>query len=122
MHIDEKKINRIYEVIGSKNQRFLLKVIGEKRAVIYSEMKKEFLTGLNLPNLRHNSIFAYYIRKLRMLDMVIQNKETRTWHLTRIGVRVLRLIRNFEKICTAYDISDLASDGKVETIVKGRKL
>lgn len=47
------------------------------------------------------------------LGLVRHDKRLHRWYLTRAAVKIIRVIKIFEKFCTTYDLDDVNADGKI---------
>lgn len=119
MNLDERKCKKMFRLVGSPLARDLLKFISRDEAKTYTQMIKRF--GINRG--RSNSGTAYYLKLFLELKLVCRDKNTRTYYLSRLGVRILDLVDEFEGFCIEYDIADADQNGKVKMIcvVEGRK-
>jgi|CXWL01.1.fsa_nt_gi DNA-binding HxlR family transcriptional regulator len=119
MKINDDTLDRILQVIASKNNMLILNMIPKDSCLGYLELKTKFNKIRNTPD--KENTFSYHLRVLKKLGL-LRKDEKRVYFLTRIGIRTLEVVDNFKNICMEYDISDLDADGKIVLTVKGRKI
>jgi len=112
-NIDQKRLDKIYKVIHSTNQRGMLLNFKKEKTYTYTELKNYFGN-------RSSSFFSYYLRILTNTHLI--KKDQSRYFLTRAGIQVVNLIKKFEKTCMEYDIDDCAEDGTIDYIINGRKI
>ena len=114
--INKVNIREIFHMMGNHKAREILKILDVENALTYKEVKESIQLIDGLP--------AYYLRKMEKLGLVRHDREMHRWFLTRAAVKIVRVIKTFEKFCTEYDMNDVDADGKVKLFVEvvGRKL
>jgi len=107
--IDKNQISKIYSVINAKERLKCLLIFKKDTSLTH----KEVFTLLGISSSSHTT---YFLRKL--VEAKLLKHEKSRYFLTRIGLDTLKLIKNFEKVCMTYDLSDCDADGKIGFIVK----
>ena len=108
LNIDEKQLSKIWKVIASHNMRSTFRMISKKEPLSHREIV------LNIGLTKTSS--AYYIKKLTTLGLI--KRDERMYYLTRIGLQVIKVMNNFEKICMKYDLSDVNAEGKIIMVIE----
>lgn len=114
MKINEKKLHHLISIISDDRLVNVLNKLEKNHTMKYNEMRD--LMALD------SNIFSYYLRKLVKSGMLKKDQEYGVYHLTRIGLRTLKLFNDYKQICMEYDLSDCDAEGKIKIIVEGRRL
>lgn len=116
LRVDEKLLDNVWGVIQNKTIRNILRYIGSDSGYNYTAL----LNFINPHKKTSNGRTAYYLRKMLDAKIVKIDESTKKYILTRIGVQSLQVIKDFENICSRFDLSDCDADGKIikiETVV-----
>lgn len=114
--INKTHMREIFHMMGNSTARTIIKLLDVENALSYKEIKNSLTMTDGLP--------AYYLRKMERLGLVRHDAEVHRWYLSRVSIKLVKVIRTFEKYCTEYDMNDVDSDGKVKIFVEvvGRKI
>jgi len=112
--INQIDVGKLFVLIGNENVRRIIKMMNVSEAVRYSEVSN----CIDQKNLRQQGVTGYYLKKMAKLGLIRRDIELHRWYLTRAGLRIRKIIRNFEKYCTTYDMNDVNADGKVKIFAK----
>lgn len=107
--INQKQLGEVYTFLHSEARRKTLLLFNENSNFTFTEL-------YNKHNSKSSSHVNYYLKRLVGAGLLKIDK--RQYLLTRIGLQAILLIKNFEKICTSYDLSDCDADGKIKFIVE----
>jgi predicted transcriptional regulator len=118
MKINQEKLGNLYSIIGSKGCRIVLEMLKDDVPKGYTEMKRKFNEKIG----HDANTFSSFARKMIDNNLVKKDLVSHKYYLTRYGIQVLKLIKNFENICLEYDMDDCDAEGRVICAVVGRKL
>lgn len=109
MEINNKKLKKTLAVFGHPSTREILFSLNTRNAMTYSEIKKTL--GFKATK---SGLTAYYVNKMKNLQILAYDRATATYYLTKKGVHLLRVVNKFEEFCTEYTMADdVGEDGKV---------
>ncbi len=115
-HINKKELHGIYSLIHSRDKRKTLLLFNNDKHYTFSELQEIITNTTQRNKLTAKGILNHYLRTLVQCKVI--KKDKRQYFLTRIGLQTVKLIKNFEKVCISYDLSDCNADGIITSIVK----
>ncbi len=121
MFVDDNTLSSIWKIVGNRVTMLIIKKMDGGNSYTYMEIKNFVDEAVN--DLRANSTTAYYVRLMKGANIIKLDKPASRYFLTRIGVQILQVIKQFEDIAKSYDIADCERDGKIKikTRIVGRK-
>lgn len=116
MRLDRKTVDRLYRILSNEKCRDIIKLIDEDGAKRFSEIAIHM--GYTDPKTRreHTNLVSHYLSSLKKSFILRHDRLTNTYYLTRMGVRILKLIKKFEEFYFEYDMNDVKQDGFVENV------
>jgi len=110
--INQINVGNLFKIVGNPIVRHIIQVMDVEQALLYSEIAKAI--GQNVePSGLTTGLTAYYLRKMKKLGLVRHDTKLHRWYLTRAAIKVITVVKSFEKFCTVYDMDDVDADGKV---------
>lgn len=110
--IEQKDVRDVLRIISNINVRKILHILDDDMAFSYTDLQK-FL-GTSNEKALNSGLVAHYIRELMRHKLILKDEELRLYYLSSRGIEVLKLVDQFEKWYTTYDMSDVNSEGKIE--------
>lgn len=112
IQVTNRQLDIIWKISGSPISQQIMKKMGTQKSYRYSEIKKFTVSSNN--DKMAGGLTHYYTTKMLKANILKKDKSTGEYYLSRIGVRMLEVIKTFEEIIAEYDLSDVKADGKLK--------
>jgi len=116
MKVEHEKIHELYRILSNEKCRSILKFIESDGAKSFTEIMSHLGYEGVKERRTHTNLTSYYLKRLKNTYILRHDRLTSTYYLTRIGIRVLDMIEQFENFYTQYDMNDVNQDGFVQQV------